>query len=309
MVQISRAELLRIHAIIGAHLGEEAITALAKSSNKTAKATKADKAEKKPRANAGQGTAHGAYTAKVLAEHGKDSAEFKEFIAKRIAAAERGEMVYNADQAKVKSGKKAVGDHMDAKDATNAAHIPFVAEWKREHQEEWLAFKSEWDIANPKGSRATSVADDASVAASEAVVEDTAGAIAPVKKTRGRKPMTDEQKAAKKAAKQVAKAAEEVAVAPNAEAAPVVDAVVAEEAVDLSADSEEAEDELLPFSKGGVDYLRWGHLDADGDEIWHEAGYTWLKNADGSRGAFAGKMVGNKLDKSADAMADEPDFE
>ena len=93
------------------------------------------------------------------------------------------------------------------------------------------------------------------------------------------------------------------------------------EAVDLSeeteqtvavaevAEAEEPEDDLLPFSKGGVDYLRWGHLDADGDEVWHPEGWTWLKNADGSKGAFAGKMVGTKLDKSAEAMADEPEFE
>jgi hypothetical protein len=158
-------------------------------------ATKA--VEKKPRANAGQPTAHGAYTAKVLAEHNKDSAEFKDFLAKRIADAEAGKMTYNAEQAKVRSGKKAVGDLMDAKEALVGAHIPFASMWKRDHQEEWLAFKADFEAKNSK-----TVADDASVAES-AVLESAVGEAKP------KRVMSDEQKAKMKAGREAAKAKKE----------------------------------------------------------------------------------------------------
>ena len=292
-ITMPRALAVKFFDLFGTQLGEEVSSTLSKTVSKGGeKAAKAAaKAEKKPRANAGQSTAHGDYTKEVLARYTKDSAEFKAFLAKRVAAAEGGQMVYTADQAKVKSGKKAVGDLMDAKEAVSGAHIPFVAEWKKEHQLEWLSFKAQWDQDHPKGSRAASVADGASEAGSAEGADE-----AEEKPKRGRKTMTQEQKDAAKAKREAKKAAA-AAATPDAPAAPTTD------------EAEEAEDDLLPFSKGGVDYLRWGHLDADGDEVWHPEGYTWLKNADGSRGAFAGKMVGTKLDKSAEAMADEPDFE
>ena len=322
-ITMPRALAVKFFDLFGTQLGEEVSSTLSKTVSKGGeKAAKAAaKAEKKPRANAGQSTAHGDYTKEVLARYTKDSAEFKAFLAKRVAAAEGGQMVYTADQAKVKSGKKAVGDLMDAKEAVSGAHIPFVAEWKKDHQAEWLSFKAQWDQDHPKGSRAASVADGASEAGSAEGADE-----AEEKPKRGRKTMTQEQKDAAKAKREAKKAAA-AAASPDAPAAPTTDEVVEEEAVDLSEEdeqpvaaapsapaeveeeAEEAEDDLLPFSKGGVDYLRWGHLDADGDEVWHPEGYTWLKNADGSRGAFAGKMVGTKLDKSAEAMADEPDFE
>lgn len=299
MIQISRAELSRIHALLGAHLGEEAVAALSKTSKKSAPV-----ADKKPRANAGQPTAHGAYTALVLAQHDKNSAEFKAFVAKRVAAAEAGEMVYTADQGKVKSGKKAVGDLMDAKEAVAGAHIPFVAEWKRDHQAEWLAFKAQFEADHPKGSAAASVADDASVAES-----------AEPKAKKSRKPMTEEAKAAA-AAKRAAKKAAKAAAAP-ADAAPaaVDDAAVEEAAVDLSEEApaaeeaEEAEDEFLPFSIGKASYMRFGHINAEEETVWHEGGHLWLA-VDGARGAYAGKVdAKGKLDKSEAAMNDEPELE
>jgi len=314
-ITMPRALAVKFFDLFGTQLGEEVSSTLSKAvskgGEKAAKATA--KADKKPRANAGQSTAHGDYTKQVLKSYPKDSAEFKAFLAKRVAAAEAGQMAYTADQAKVKSGKKAVGDLMDAKEAVSGAHIPFVAEWKKEHQAEWLTFKAQWDQEHPKGSRAASVADGASEAGS------AEGADEPEKPKRsGRPKLTEEQKQANKA-KRDAKKAAAAAASPDAPAAPAEDEAEEGEAVDLSeeqsvaapaeAAEEEVEDDLLPFSKGGVDYLRWGHLDADGDEVWHPEGYTWLKNADGSKGAFAGKMVGTKLDKSAEAMADEPEFE
>ena len=322
-ITMPRALAVKFFDLFGTQLGEEVSSTLSKTVSKGGEKAAA-KAEKKPRANAGQSTAHGDYTKEVLSRYPKDSAEFKAFLAKRVAAAEGGQMVYTADQAKVKSGKKAVGDLMDAKEAVSGAHIPFVAEWKREHQAEWLTFKAQWDQDHPKGSRAASVADGASEAGSAEGADE-----AEEKSKRGRKTMTQEQKDAAKAKREAKKAAA-AAASPDAPAAVTVPEAEEEEAVDLSEEAEqsvaaapsaspaatveeeaeeEADDDLLPFSKGGISYLRWGHLDAEGDEVWHPQGWTWLKNADGSKGAFAGKMVGTKLDKSAEAMADEPEFE
>lgn len=322
-ITMPRDLAVKFFGLFGTQLGEEVSSTLSKTVSKGGeKAAKAAaKAEKKPRANAGQSTAHGDYTKEVLSRYPKDSAEFKAFLAKRVAAAEGGQMAYTADQAKVKSGKKAVGDLMDAKEAVSGAHIPFVAEWKKEHQAEWLSFKAQWDQDHPKGSRAASVADGASEAGSAEGADE-----AEEKPKRGRKTMTQEQKDAAKAKREAKKAAA-AAASPDAPAAAAVLEAEEEEAVDLSEEGEqsvaaapsaspaaeaveeEAEDDLLPFSKGGISYLRWGHLDAEGEEVWHPEGWTWLRNADGSKGAFAGKMVGAKLDKSAEAMADEPEFE
>jgi len=319
MIQItcSRADAQRIHAIfgnLGAQLGAEPV-ALSKTSNKSAPV-----ADKKPRANAGQPTAHGAYTAKVLAEHGKDSAEFKAYVAKRVADAEAGKLVYTADQAKVKSGKKAVGDLMDAKEAVAGAHIPFAAQWKRDHQEEWNAFKAKFELEHPKGSRAASVADDASVA--ESAVASEASEAKPKK---GRKPMTDEAKAAAAAKRAATKAAKSAPVAPIAEPATVNDEAVEQDEVELdeeaSVQEEEEEEEgvvsvdatsdaLIPWtSPKGVTYLRVGHLDEEGDGVWNEGNWLWAKNADGTKGAYAGILLANgKIDARPATLADEPEI-
>lgn len=180
------------------------------------------KPAKKPRSNLGKSTAQGDYVKKVLAEHNKDSAEFKSFLARRVAAAEAGEMLYTADQGKVKSGKKAVGDRMTVKEATAGAHIPFAAEWKREHQEEWLAFKSAWEIAHPKVT-ATSAepSDDVSTIGDDeatGAVDVSSVPVAP-KAKRGPKKMADmtpeEQAAAK--AKRAAKKAEKASATNSGE--------------------------------------------------------------------------------------------
>jgi hypothetical protein len=311
MIQISRAELARIHALLGAHLGQEAVAALSKTSKKSA-----EKADKKPRANAGQPTAHGAYTAKVLAEHDKNSAEFKAYVAKRVADAEAGKLVYTAEQGKVKSGKKAVGDLMDAKEAVAGAHIPFAAQWKRDHQAEWEAFKAKFELEHPKSSRAASVADDASVA--ESAVASEASEAKPKK---GRKPMTEEAKKAAAAKRAATKAAKSAPVAPVAEPAEVDDEAVEEEEVSV-ADEQEAEeaesvvsvdasaDALITWtSPKKVDYLRIGHLDEDGDGVWNEGNWLWAKNADGSKGAYAGILLANgKIDSSPATLADEPEI-
>lgn len=280
MIQISRAELTRIHALLGAHLGEEAVAAL----SKTSKTIKAAKAEKKPRANAGQGTAWSAFSSKIQQDH-KEEVD----AVKAAAAASR--------KAAKEAGEAAPAD-------TQGAHLHWCSRYKEAHPEEWETFKAKWELEHPKGSAAASVADDASVAESAAPSE-ASGA----KAKKARKPQSEETKAAAAAKRAATKAAKSGAAPADAQPAAAKDEVVEEAAVDLSAAEEEAEDDILPFSKGGKDYLRWGHLDKDGDEVWAPEGYTWLKNADGSKGAYAGKMVGNKLDSSPAALAEEPEFE
>jgi hypothetical protein len=186
----------------------------------TAAASKAAKAEKKPRANAGKPSCHGAWTKHVLDRFSKDSVEQKEFLAARIASAERGEMLYTKDMSKVKTGKKQVGDAMDAKDAAVGAHMAFVGWWSEQHQAEHAEFKAAWELEHPKGASGTvvtaaensddaaTVADEDDTAAPSAAVggAGSAAAAAPVAKPEAKKrgpkkmaDMTPEELAAAKA--------------------------------------------------------------------------------------------------------------
>ena len=137
-----------------------------------AKAAKADKEPKKLRSNAGKPSCHGAWTKQILDRFPKDSTEQKEFLAARIASAERGEMLYNKDMAKVKAGKKQVGDAMDAKEAAVGAHMAFVGWWSEQHQAEHAEFKAAWELQHPKGANASAENSDDGVT----VVDDSGAA-------------------------------------------------------------------------------------------------------------------------------------
>jgi hypothetical protein len=285
MISISRDELLRIQAIIGAHLGAEATEALAKSS----KSSKPAKAEKKPRANAGVGTAWSAYCKKLMLDHAEEVELVKQEAKAASAAAKE------AGEAAPKQG----------------AHLAWCSRYRDANQAEWIEFEAEWKLSHPKGSAASSVADDSSVAGSAVASE---GGAAPAKKAR--KTQSAEVKAAAAIKRAATKAAKAGIAPPDAPPADTQDEVVEEEAVDLSQatveaeEAEEVDDELLPFTIGKTSYQRWGHLDAEEQPVWHPSGWTWRVNADGSRGAFAGKVdAKGKLDSSPSAMADPPEFE
>jgi hypothetical protein len=293
---------------------------------------KAPKAEKVPRANAGMPTLHGAWTTHVLKEHSTESPEFKAFLAARIISAQAGELLYNDGHAKVKHGKKAVGDAMDEKEAAVGAHTVWVSHWRKEHAEEFEAFKSTWEAANPKESRV------ASAKASQASGSDAEeGEAAKVPKKRGAKKMADmtpeEQAAAKakraanKAAKAAAKASSEEEEAEEFGMETVVSAkapsaaiggggsAAAPEAEEEMLEAEEAEeteqpeDALITFTNKKIKYLRYGHLDEDGEGVWWEGGDIWLQNADGSKGAYAGQIqASGKINASPEVMAAEPDI-
>jgi hypothetical protein len=287
-ITMPRAEFELIFNIAQRALGQEAGAVL----SKTSKTIKADKADKKPRANAGQGTAWSAFCSKIQQDHKQEVDAVKAAAAlARKAAKEAGE-VAPAD--------------------TQGAHLHWCSRYKEAHPAEWEAYKTKWELEHPKGSRATSVADDASVA--ESAVASEASEAKPKK---GRKPMTEEAKAAA-AVKRAATKAAKAAPAPIAEPAVVDDAVVEEAEVELEEEAEAesvtsvdaSEDALITWtSPKGVSYLRVGHLDADGDGVWNEGNWLWAKDAKGNKGAYAGVLLANgKIDSSPATLAEEPEL-
>ena len=309
MIQINvpRSALAHVQAIfasIGAQLGEQTTVTLSKTSKKSAPV-----ADKKPRANAGHTTAWSEFTVLKKEEH---KAAIDAYVAKRIEDCKAGKVLYTADQDAVKLGRVKAGDPVPEKMAKVGAHLSWLKAYKKDNESEWLAFKAEFELAHPKGSRATSVADDASVAESAVASEVSE---APAKK--GRKPMTDEAKAAAAIKRAATKASKAAPVAPLAEPAVVDDKAVEEDEVSVADEEDESvnsvdasDDALISWTspKGKV-YLRIGHLDADGDGVWNEGNWLWSKNADGSKGAYAGILLASgKIDASPATLADEPEL-
>jgi len=276
----------------------------------------------KQRANKGQPTLHGAWTAHVLDAHNKESAEFKAFLEKRMQDARDGKLVYNDTQAEVKNGKKSAGDTMDEKDATRGAHIAFVSYWKASHVDEHTAFKSEWEAANPKDARAAS--GGSSVASDS---ESTAEGPEKVAKNRGAKKDSErsaEDLAAVKAKRAAKKAESEVEgrsalnMEPAAPVAPVIPAggggeetqeqPAEESSQEAEAEAEEVEMSHKPFTHSKVKYLRLGYLDEEqGKMVWDEDGDLWLAKKDGSLGAYAGVLKSDgTIDNSPETLANEP---
>ena len=192
-------------------------------------AAPAAKAAKKPRANAGKPSCHGAWTKYVLDRFPKGSDEQKEFLAARIASAERGEMLFTKDMAKVKTGKKQVGDRMDAKDAALGAHMAFVGWWGEQHEAEQAEFKAAWELEHPKGTAGgTAESDDASTVVNDDSTMPMIGGggstaampmAKPEAKKRGPKKMADmtpDELAAAKA-KRASKKAEKASASSSAE--------------------------------------------------------------------------------------------
>ena len=292
----------------------------------SAKGVPADEKVKKPRANKDRPTVHGDWTKTVLEKHGKESAEFKAFIAERVAAAKAGTLLYNAEQAMVKSGKKAAGDPMDEKDALRGAHAAFVAHYKKANMEEFQAFKTQWETDHPKSAPASVAASDSE---SEVVEGGEGGEVKP-KKKRGPKPNAEctpeelaarkEKRAAKKAAKAAEKATEEAApreesvmeapAAPSSIVAEEASQPVAEEAAEEAAEeTEEVCDSLHPFTFKKINYLRFGH-EEEGEKIWDEGNDLWLAKPDGSKGTYAGILLATgKIDNRPEVLAAEPDIQ
>lgn len=171
------------------------------------KATKAPKAEKKPRANAGRGTAWSAFSVKIQQEHKAEMDALKvEAAAKRKAAKDAG---------------------LPVPEDTKGAHLHWCSAYKTAHEDEWIAFKATWEAEHPKVSATSSSAEASDDAATVVDEEAAAGgggsaaaaASAAPKAKRGPKKMADmtpeEQAAAK--AKRAAKKAEKASASNSAE--------------------------------------------------------------------------------------------
>jgi hypothetical protein len=294
---------------------------IAAAGKSKSKAPKADKPAKKERANAGQPTAWAEFSNQKRIEH-KETVDA--WVAERLAAAKAGTLFYADTDAAVKAGRAKAGEPIPENKVKVGAHLTWVSlNFKGEDQTEWKAFEAAWKEAHPKGSRAASVADDASEAGS---AEDSAAA-APVDapKKRGAKKyadMTPEELAAAKAKRAANKAkktgekeeseAEERQSACMEPASPVAMPSAAiggggSVAAAAPEEAEEVEAELLPFTYKKINYLRLGTKDADGEIEWLETADLWRTAADGSRGAYAGVLLATgKIDNSAETLANAP---
>ena len=293
------------------------------------KAPKADKPAKKERANAGQPTAWAEFSNLKRLEH-KDTVDA--WVAERLAAAKAGTLFYGETDAAVKAGRAKAGDPIPENKVKVGAHLTWVSlNYKGEDQTEWKAFEAAWKEAHPKGSRAASVADDASDAGSADGSDSAQEKPATAGKKRGAKKyadMTPEEleaakakRAAKKAAKGEKKAASEAEDRQSAcmePASPVAapsaavggGGSVAAAAPAAETEDEEVTDSLISFTLKKTKYLRFGHRDENGAPVWDADGDIWLQAADGGKGAYAGKLKADgSIDNSPEVLDDEPELE
>jgi len=135
-VNMSRTDVLEMFKALGATLGYTAESLVMLEPK--AEVTPEPKAEVAPEQvtelevkSAKRMGLYDAWTKEVIAMHcpseNDRSEEFVGFLASRVADAEAGKILYNAKQANVKKGKRAVGDKMTAQEALVGAHIPFAS--------------------------------------------------------------------------------------------------------------------------------------------------------------------------------------
>jgi hypothetical protein len=268
---------------------------------KPVKLTKSGKVSKRT----GKPTVHADFTKHILAAHKDDVAAFK-------------------------------AEHPDQK----GAHLSFAANYRKEHAEEFEAFKTKWSEEHPKTDSDADASDASSDASGEA--EAPAAVIADgAKVKKPRAPLTQEHKDAmqagrqkKKAEKEAAAAAAEAAakgdiaapVAPVV-AAPIVAApaapvkkqvkqakkaeVVAPVALPLPESpkeveeaEEEVEGEYIPFTLAGKKYVRYGERRTDGNHIW--ASPDLWESKKGQKGPYVGIL---QDDGKIDNTATEPEIE
>jgi len=241
------------------------------------------KGAKKPSKRAGKPTVYGDFSSKIQKEHAEDIKAFKE-----------------------------------ANPDLKGAHMKFVGDYKKSHDEEYKAFEAAWKESHPKDALESS-ADDASVGESASV----SGEKAEKKADKPKKTLSPEHLAKLKAGREAAKAKKDAAKAAQEEAGKDEAAVVAappptpakkapkaaKKAVPAApvatqAPAEVAEDdgqELLPCKIGPTTYLRYGQRRSDGSILW-ASGDLWKNNA-GVKGRYIGEL---QEDLTIDANADEP---
>jgi hypothetical protein len=153
------------------------------------KAVKEPKADKKPRANAGKGTAWSAFSVKIQLDHKDEVDAVKKDAAQRRANAKM-------------SG-------VPAPDDTKGAHLHWCSAYKAAHEDEWKAFKAEWELKNKAasdeeaapmvGGGSTTAATAPGVATATAATAATEAAPKPKRGPKKLADMTPEEQAAAKA--------------------------------------------------------------------------------------------------------------
>jgi hypothetical protein len=295
--------------------------------SKGGRAPKAEKAAKKPRANAGESTAWSEFSSQKRQDH-KEVCDA--WVEARVAAAKAGELFYAASDAAVKNGRAKAGEPIPENKAKVGAHLTWVSvTYKGADQSEWKAFEAAWKEAHPKGSRAASVADDASEAGS-AEASDAAQEKPAKSGKRGAKKYADmtpeelEAAKAKRAANKAKKTAEkeeseaeerqsacmEPASPTHAPSAAIGGGGSVAAAAPAADAEEEPEDSLISFTLKKTKYLRFGHRDENGAPVWDIDGDIWLQTDKGGKGAYAGKLKADgSIDNSPEVLEDEPEME
>lgn len=246
------------------------------------------KGEKKPSARTGKSTVYGDFSSKIQKEHVEAIKAFKE-----------------------------------ANPDLKGAHMTWVGTYKKDHPEEYEAFKTEWDLAHPKVEEAaetTSDGEEKSEEKSEVKPKKTLSPEHLAKLKAGREAAKAKKDAEKAAAEEEGRSDAPVAVSVVAAAAaieakkPVKKAKKAEPAaaaivapvVEPVAVIESVEDEVveLPFKLGTQTYIRLGTSKADGNHIWASTD-LWMSKK-GKRGAYFGELM---EDGSINTDAEEPTVE
>jgi len=249
------------------------------------KLTKGGKVKKAPSSRKGQATANGDFIKKIFAEQ-----------------------------------KDAIKEFKDANPEQKGAHLSFVSNYKKEHAEEWEAFKLAWAEAHPKEAADDASDGDNTMVTASSGSEKAKKVLSPehlAAMKAGREKKAAEKKAAKAAlatpdaapAAQTFSATTVVVAAtpapvkkPVKKAAKKAEPIVAPIAVVSVVVAEEDDaPEPIPFKHGGMTYMRLGSKREDGNHLWATAD-LWA-NKKGIKGDYVGFL---QDDGSIDTDALEP---
>jgi hypothetical protein len=236
------------------------------------------KGEKKVSSRTGKSTVYGDFSSKIQKEHAEAIKAFKE-----------------------------------ANPDLKGAHMTWVGTYKKEHEDEYLSFKADWDVAHPKveaeeveeveGEEATEPVKPKKTLSPEHLAKLKAGREAAKAKKDAEKAAAEEEgRSDAPIALPAPEAKKAVKKAKKAEA--IVTPVVEVAAVEVAAVTEEDEVVELPFKLGAQTYIRLGSSKADGNHAWASTD-LWLSKK-GKRGAYAGELM---EDGSINTDAEEPNVE
>lgn len=272
VASMSISELLEQRTLIDTQIC--IITGGAVSGSTKIKLTKGGKVKKAPSSRKGQATANGDFIKKIFAEH-----------------------------------KDAIKEFKDANPDQKGAHLSFVSNYKKEHAEEWEAFKLAWAEAHPKEAADDASDDGNTMVTASSGSEKPKKVLSPehiAKMQAGRKASKEAKEAAKgaPAAETFSATTVVVAAAPAPMAAPAkkpvkkaakkAEPIVAPVAIVSAAPAEatvaEEDDspELIPFKHGGITYMRLGSKREDGNHLWATAD-LWA-NKKGVKGDYVGAI-------------------